>query len=87
MKMTIFILQFPHQNTKIQEKLILSVDVDSSQPHIKLQKHGLSTYDNKVPLRLLYMDLRKTANRQLNNLCSATNTVVCVTKSRMAWNM
>lgn len=61
--MTIFILQFPHQNTKIQAKLILSVDVDSSQPHIKLQEHGLSTYDNKVPLRLQYMDLRKTAQQ------------------------
>jgi hypothetical protein len=30
-KMAIFILQFPHQNTKMQAKLILSVDVDSSQ--------------------------------------------------------
>jgi len=60
--MTIFILQFPHQNTKIQAKLILSVDVDSSQPHIKLQEHGLSTYD-KVPLHLQYMDLRKTAQQ------------------------
>jgi len=70
MKMTIFILQFPHQNTKTQAKLILSVDVDSSQPHIKLQEQ--------------YMDL---LNRRLNNLCSATNIVVCVTKSRMAWNI